>query len=189
MIQRLNGSQDGYIKAIFYNVLRSKDTERDLRLAVSSTQDMRVEVPEHPLWPTSALPHICRNLGQQWYHSQAPLKGIRSIDIYKGDTAQVCFGMEICYHDHSKEVLGHWRFDQCIETLTNQDDSSTINFHSGFVNGVPCIHDIRFGPYSGVDQPGWSTMAMDGCLVWWFSRLGGVVVHEQDTITTRPSEN
>jgi hypothetical protein len=97
--------------------------------------------------------------------------------------------MEICYHDHSKEVLGHWRFDQCIETLTNQDDLSAIYFHSGFVNGVPCIHDIRVGPYSGLDQPEWLTMAMDGCLVWWFSRLGGVVVHEQDTIATRPDEN
>jgi hypothetical protein len=129
---------------------------------------MIVEVPERPLWSTSRFPYICRNLGQEWYHSRAPLKGIHSIRNCRGNTAQVCFGMEICYHDHSKEVLRHWRFDQCIETLTNQGDVSAIYFRSGFVNGVPCIHDIRFGPCSGLDQPGWVSMAMYGCLVWWF---------------------
>jgi hypothetical protein len=188
-IQQLNGSQDGYINAIFYNDLRSKDTDRDLRLAISSTQDMMVEVPERPLWSTSRFPYICRNLGQEWYHSRAPLKGLHSIRICKGNTVQVCFGMEICYHDHSKVVLGHWRFDQCIETLTNQGDVPAIYFRSGFVNGVPCINDIRFGPCSGLYQPGWVSMAMYGCLVWWFSRLGRVVVHEQDTIAIRPDEN
>jgi hypothetical protein len=180
-IKRLNSSQDGYIKAIFYNHLRSKNTERDLRLAISSTQDLIVEVPERPPWPTSEVPFICRHLGQLWYHSQAPLKGIRSIGICKDNTARVCFGIEIRYHDHA-EVLGQWRFDQCIETLPNQDDADEIYFQLGFVDGVPCVRDIQYKPCSGVDQPEWVTMAMDGYLVWWFNRLGSVVVHEQDLI-------
>jgi hypothetical protein len=189
-IQRLNGSQDGYIKTIIYNEPRTKDTERDLRLAISSTQEMMVEVPERPLWPTSKVPFICRHLGQLWYHSQAPLKGIRSIDICKDNTSRVCFGMKIWYHDHDhSEVLGQWRFDQCIETLPNQDDAYAINFQLGFASGVPCVQDIRFEPCSGLDQPGWVTMAMDGYLVWWFRRLGGVVVHEQHMIAVRPDQD
>ncbi|KAF2844442.1 hypothetical protein T440DRAFT_512196 [Plenodomus tracheiphilus IPT5] len=181
-IHCLNCSQDGYVSTIFYNELRSKSTERDFRLAVSSTQDMIVEVPERPPWPTSAIPIICRHIGQSWYHSQAPLKGIRCINICKNDTKRVCFGMELHYHDHSTEVLGQWRFDQCIEELSNQDDACAIHFQVEFVNGIPCVKDIRLKPYSGPDQPGWVTMAMNGCLVWWFSRMGGVVVHEEDMI-------
>jgi hypothetical protein len=88
--------------------------------------------------------------------------------------------MEIRYKDHHKEVLGQWRFDQDVETLPNHEDAYAIYFHVSFINGIQCVQDVRFGPHSGLDQPEWVMMAMEGCIVWWFSNSGGVVVHEQD---------
>lgn len=128
-IRCINSSQDGNINAIFYNDLRSKDTELELRLAVSSTQSTTVEVPEFPPWPTSgAIPNICRQNGQTWYHSQAPSRGIRSIKIWKDCTTRICFGMELNYHDLSREVLGQWRGGSCIEELTVENNAKAIYF-------------------------------------------------------------
>jgi hypothetical protein len=81
---------DGHVNAIIYNDLRLKDSERDLRVAVSSTHGVTVEVPEHPPWPTSKLPDICKGIGQTWYYSRAPMEGIQSVEICKDSAAQVC---------------------------------------------------------------------------------------------------
>ncbi|KAF2022726.1 hypothetical protein EK21DRAFT_82556 [Setomelanomma holmii] len=178
-IKCLNGSRDGYVKAIFYNDLRSKGAERDLRLAISSTQDIKVEVPEHPPWPIGRVPYLCMHTEQPWYYSKASLKGIRSIEICRHNTTLVCFGISIHYDDQSREVLGQWRFDQYIGNLPT-GDYPYIHFHVNFSNGNPCVQDIQFEPHRGIDQAGWTSIPMNGCLVWWFSKSGGVVVHEQD---------
>lgn len=179
----LNGTQDGHVSTIFYNNLRSNDTARDVRLAVSSTQeDTMVEVPQRPPWPINRIPSIFRHLGQSWYHSQAPLKGLRHVNICRDNTTQLCLGIEIHYHEHSTEFLGQWRFDQSIEMLQIQDDTSMIHVQTGFVGSIPCIKNIQFELDKGVDEPGWRGMALEGCLVWWYSRLGGFVTREEDMI-------
>ncbi|PWO20921.1 GTPase-activating protein that regulates ARFs (ADP-ribosylation factors) [Pyrenophora tritici-repentis] len=179
-LQRLNGSPDGYVKSIYYNDLRPKPTERDLRLAVVSTKETTVAVPEDPPWPIGKVPVAGRQIGQDWFHSQAILKNVQSIDTCKHRTTGICLGILLHYEDSTREALGQWRFDHNIEVMDKQEVPHQINLCLGYVESIPCVTDICFG--SGVDDPRWVAIAMRGCLVWWFSKLGGLVVHEDDTL-------
>lgn len=87
--------------------------------------------------------------------------------------------MELNYHDLSREVLGQWRGGSCIEELTVENNAKAIYFHMSFFNSIPCIQDINFEPLSVINRPAWVKATMDGRLVWWFSRFGGIVEHEQ----------
>jgi hypothetical protein len=107
------------------------------------------------------------------------LESVRSIDICQDKTTGNCLGILLHYEDCTREVLGQWRFDHVIKAMANQDIPHLIHFHLDYVESIPCVKNICFN--SQVDGPGWITVAMQGCLVWWFSALGGIVVHEKNT--------
>jgi hypothetical protein len=141
---------------------------------------MTVAVPEHPPWPIGQLPDAGRRSWQDWFHSHATLKNVQSIDICKHRTSRICLGILLHYGDSTREALGQWRFDHIIEVMDDQEVPYQVNLCLGYVGSVPCVTDISFN--SGVDDTRWVTIAMRGCLVWWFSQLGGLVVHKEDTL-------
>jgi hypothetical protein len=62
--------------------------------------------------------------------------------------------------------------------MGKHDIPHSIHFSLGFVKGVPCVKNICFNLDENLT--GWVTIVMRGCLVWWFSELGGYVVHKDD---------
>jgi hypothetical protein len=82
------------------------------------------------------------------------------------------------YENGTGEVLGQWRFDHVIDAMGKYDVPHSIHFYLGFVEGIPCVKNICFNLEE--DHTGWVTIVMRGCLVWWFSELGGYVVHKHD---------
>lgn len=171
---------DGHVTSLYYNDLRPESTERDLRIAVTSTKTTTFEVPEDPPWPISQVPDVSRGLGQEWFHSEAPLENVQSIQVCKDNTNGHCLGILLHYHDGSTEALGQWRFDYHIETMANKDNLHQLYFYLGHLKSLPTVQDIEFNAEWELDRPKRVTVAMRGRLMWWFrSGLSGIIIHEQ----------
>jgi len=54
-----------------------------------------------------------------------------------------------------------------------------MHLYLSHIDGIPCVKDISFSTCHKPSQPGWVTIAMQDYLVWWFSELGGLVVHDK----------
>lgn len=178
-LERLNGTPDGHVKSIYYNDLRPKCVDQDLRVAVVSTKEVTVEVPENPPWPISRVPDFCKTAGQEWYHSQAKLGNVQSIDTCKHRTSGDLLGMLLHYEDGTREAVGQWRFDYVIEAITQQNVAYLAQFHLQYNDGIPCVRNLMFRRRP--PSRAWVTIPMRGYLVWWFSEIGGFVAHQEDT--------
>ncbi|KAF2012693.1 hypothetical protein BU24DRAFT_484418 [Aaosphaeria arxii CBS 175.79] len=175
-VQRLNGSSDGDVISFYYNDLRPQSSERDLRLAIVSKGLGRNDVPENPPWPKSEFPDELRAYGGQWFHSKATLQGVQSVDICRHRTKKYCLGILLHYKNRTREVLGQWRVDQVIETMTEDSVPHLIRFHRGYDMSTPYVREICFK--QAADLQGWTTFRMHGHLVWWFNEEGGLIRHE-----------
>ena len=179
-IKSLNRSSDGHVTSLYYNDLRQKLAERVLQVAITSTKGTTIDVPKDPpWWPISSIPDCGRNIGQEWFYSNATLEGVQSIDICRHRTTGFCLGILLSYDDCTKAALGQWRSDHIIEAMDKYDTPRLLQFALDHVGSSPCVKDIRFN--SPGDQRGWVTFAMRGRLLWWFNERSAHVVHEEYT--------
>jgi hypothetical protein len=178
-VRCLNRSPEGTVKSIdslYYNCLRSKGGTRYLRLAAVGSQDISVELPDIPPWPICDIPAICQRTGSHWFHSQATLETVQSIDVCKDKTTTNCLGILLHYADRV-EALGQWRFDQLTEKMAGDYVLTCIHFRLNR-DGVPYVKDISFDANPEADSTEWMTVTLRGRLVWWFSERGGYIFHE-----------
>lgn len=120
---------------------------------------------------------MCKSAGQQWFYSQAALEDVQTIEVCRKEPKGRCLGALLHYGDGSREVLGQWRFDFVIDVLAKEDDTQLICFQLDFDGSIPYVQDVHFD--FEVIHPGSFTTALDGCLTWWFSELGGYLVHAE----------
>lgn len=162
--------------SLYYSSLPPQDPERDLQLAVVGSRGDTIDCPETPPWPTSIIPDSCLNAKQEWFHSQATLENVRSIDVCQNRLNGHCLGILLHYHDLHTEVVGQWRFDQSIKNMPKQSNPVSIHFLSERVNGLPCVKSICVNSQQQEDNR-WQTFGMRGSLVWWFCEDGGFISH------------
>jgi hypothetical protein len=175
----LNRSPEGTVKSIdslYYNRLRSKGGTRFLSLAVVGSEEINVKLPDIPPWPICDIPRACQRTGDQWFHSQARLETVKSIDVCKDKRTMNCLGILLHYAD-KVEALGQWRFDQLTEKMAGEYVLACIHLRVQ-KNGTAHVKDISFDTNFEADSTEWMTVTLRGRLVWWFSEHGGYIAHE-----------
>lgn len=75
--------------------------------------------------------------------------------------------MLLDYHDGSQEVLGQWRWDFPIETISTDEKSQFVCYtmHESYVTALGFETEAK-----NISDEAWNYANIRGTLIWWFNQ-------------------
>jgi hypothetical protein len=141
-----------------------------------STESTGLEISSDPNQPPLTAPRS-GSPGFSWYMTKAPLQGLFEVQFCqdKDQSHHPCIGLLLYYEDGSVESLGQIRWDLEISDKI----LAPIRIQHSNKAGKNYIANVQQAILSGcnmAEEDGWQEIPNHGIIVWWFGRLGDMLV-------------